>query len=269
MKSQVIFDNKEVADQYTKLSHHYDDWFSVQWPEPVHIQGQAIDKICKAHHLPASARVLDLTCGIGTQSIGMALLGHQVTALDISEGQLEKAKFEADKIKPDLPIDWVLGDATVPEEYVSGSYDLIMSFGNSYPLLGTSEAIEASLQSCLTLLNPGGVLLISMRDHTDLCARRPYLMGSGKLNNGDRQGVWVETGDWLEGENRYISHIMFIMTEPQHEEHYFPFPPLAALTKDEFLNMLEQAGYAAPEFFEKAQHPEFSCPLYIATKDTK
>ena len=105
-----------------------------------------------------------------------------------------------------------------------------------------------------------------MRDHTDLRQERPYLIGSGKMQNGDRKGVWIETGEWIASSDCYISHILFVMTEPQHEEYHYPFPPLVAITKQETIDLLQTRGFQEVSFHEKNEHPSFSCPTFIAKK---
>ncbi len=259
----MISNNKKIAEQYTLLSQHYDDWFSLQWPEPAYRQGKAIEKIFKNFQLPNNARVLDLTCGIGTQAIGLALQGYEVVALDISDGQLRKAKEEANKIDPNLKIEWILGDATEPKKYVNGTFDAVISFGNSLPLLGNEEAIISCMRQSQTILKSNGLLLVSMRDHSELRKTRPYLMGSGKLNNKDRQGIWIETGEWLQGQNRYISHIIFIMSQPEHKEYHYPFPPLAALTAEETLNLIKQANFDTSTM---QRVEDISFPVFIGKK---
>ena len=256
-------DQQKVTEQYSKISQHYNDWFSSPWPEPARVQGKEIDAIFRSFSLPDTCRVLDLTCGIGTQSTGLAMLGHNVTGIDISEGQITKAREEAKNIDPDLPVHFTVGDASEPQKYTDGPFDVVISFGNSLPLLGSASAVSRSMAGMQRLLKEGGLLLVSMRDHSDLRARKPYLMGSGRLNNGKRQGVWIETGEWLDDGVRYISHVIFVLTQPEHEEHHYPFPPLAALTPDEFLSILRQEGY---ENLKMEQSSAFSFPVFSGRK---
>lgn len=257
---------KNVADEYTKLSQYYDDWFSSGWPQPIIDQAEAIQGIFQDYKVPQGGRILDLTCGIGTQSTGLASKGYAVTAMDISEGQLAKAKEEIIKFDPSLNVNWILGDAQKPSEFVSGKYDAVISFANSLPLLGSHEAMRHSMEDAYSLLNDGGLLLVSMRDHTALRQKQPYLIDSGALNHGERQGAWIETGEWLEGGKQYRSHIIFVLTAPEHEQHHFPFNQLAAITKLEFMDMLADIGFKDISFWEHAEHPYFDCEGYAAVK---
>lgn len=264
IESKVMSQKMKVAEQYSKLSKRYDDWFSTQWPEPAILQGQALDEIFKEYGMSSKLRILDLTCGIGTQSIGLAMQGHEIVGLDISQGQLDKAKKEADKIGPDLDIMWVLGDAACPQNYVEGPFDVIISFENSMPLLGSEEEVLKCFQASYDLMKEGGLLLISMRDHSELRKKKPYLIDSGTMNNGERKGVWVETGEWLEDGKRYLSHIIFVISEPAHEQVHYPFPPLIALTKGETLDLLKKAGFHEPFMKDDGS---FICPAFYGVKD--
>lgn len=257
---------QEVSDQYSKISQHYEYWFKSAWPEPAQIQGKALEKLLRGQGLNGKLRVLDLTSGMGTQSIGMALCGHEVVALDISAGQIERGRQEASALDAALPVTFVRGDATHPAEYVSGPFDAVFSFGNSLPLLGSVDALRTALNESLSLLKPGGIFVASLRDHADLRNRQPHLIGSGPVDIEGKKGVWVETGIWMPDGKHYTSHITFVLNQPRHEEYYYPFPPLAAVTKDEFLSLMRETGFADVTFHEKTENPEFTCPVFLGKK---
>ena len=52
--------------------------------------------------------MLDCACGIGTQAIGLAALGYNVTASDISDGEIAEARARA--AKADVAIGFVKAD---------------------------------------------------------------------------------------------------------------------------------------------------------------
>lgn len=263
--------NQSVADLYTKLSGHYDDWFSSPWPEPAKKQGRALSAMLQEDGIVPPARVIDLTCGVGTQAIGLALEGYNVTAMDISPGQIEEAKKRAQQAaaddgddKDDLDINWICGDAADPGQYADGGFDAAISFGNSFPLLGSFDDVKRGLENIRKILYPGGRILISMRDHTDMRETRPYVTCSGSFESGDRKGVWLETAEWLEDGRHYKSHIIFIQTTPGKKETHYPFPPLAAVTRAEFTAFLKETGYKAVDFIPQARQPAFSFSVYSA-----
>lgn len=79
---------------YNQLASRYDKLF-LDWQAATHEQAELLDVIFKSCGFDCRARVLDCACGIGTQAIGLALLGYEVTASDISSGELEEAKKRA------------------------------------------------------------------------------------------------------------------------------------------------------------------------------
>src|SRR5215468_9252965 len=69
----------------------YGDWRGRAVPH----QGAVFDAVLRAALGPGPFTVLDCACGIGTQAIGLALLGHQVHATDLSPRAVDRAAREA------------------------------------------------------------------------------------------------------------------------------------------------------------------------------
>src|SRR5439155_8773234 len=75
-------------------------------------------------------RVLEIGCGIGTDTMNFARNGAQVTAVDLSEKSLEVARQRAKVFGLDNRIDFIQANAEELSRYVpAGAYDLIYSFG--------------------------------------------------------------------------------------------------------------------------------------------
>jgi 2-polyprenyl-3-methyl-5-hydroxy-6-metoxy-1,4-benzoquinol methylase len=53
------------------------------WDGAVVRHGKALDAVIRSELGTRAAVVLDCACGIGTQALGLALLGHRVTGADI------------------------------------------------------------------------------------------------------------------------------------------------------------------------------------------
>src|SRR5215471_1809970 len=89
-------------------------------------------------HIPAFAeferwqgkRVLEVGCGIGTDSINFARAGAQLTAVDLSAESLRIARERAEVMRVADQIEFVQANAEELTSAVSGGpYDLIYSFG--------------------------------------------------------------------------------------------------------------------------------------------
>ena len=74
-----------------------DDYHLVyrDWEASIPRQAAALDRLIRAHPGAANQHVLDCTCGIGTQSLGLAALGYDVVGTDVSERSIERARMEA------------------------------------------------------------------------------------------------------------------------------------------------------------------------------
>lgn len=98
--------------------------------------------------LPASpARVLDVGTGTGFIARIAAELGHQVTAIDLSEGMLDASPAR----DCGLAITFAVGDAVDPP-FPAGSFDVVISRS----LLWTLRQPELAFRNWHKLLSPGG-----------------------------------------------------------------------------------------------------------------
>ncbi|MCH8155533.1 MAG: methyltransferase domain-containing protein [Proteobacteria bacterium] len=80
----------EVSEFYDELSAQYHLLFA-DWDEAVARQGRVVDGLIGKLLGPGPKRVLDAACGIGTQAIGLAQRGHQVTGTDLSSAAVARA----------------------------------------------------------------------------------------------------------------------------------------------------------------------------------
>lgn len=78
----------------------------------------------------AGKRVLEIGCGIGTDTMNFARAGAKVTAVDLSTASLELARQRAAVFGLDDSIEFFHGNAEVLSEFVPPApYDLVYSFG--------------------------------------------------------------------------------------------------------------------------------------------
>src|SRR4051794_4862122 len=103
-----------TATFYDGLAGDYHLLFE-DWPKAVRWQGGLIDRLLREQLGPGPYAVLDWCCGIGTQAIGLALLGHRVHATDLSEAAVERARHEATAFGASLTFG-VADMRTLPEQ---------------------------------------------------------------------------------------------------------------------------------------------------------
>jgi SAM-dependent methyltransferase len=105
-------------------------------------------------------RALDVGCGEGADAIWLARNGWTVTAIDISDVALTRARQAAELAG--AVVEWVCGDA-LQAPFPAGSFDLVSM---QYPAL-PKAAGEAAVLALLDAVRPGGLLLAVYHDLTD------------------------------------------------------------------------------------------------------
>lgn len=86
-----------IKSFYNQLASNYHLIFE-DWEASIRRQAAALGAILEKECGPAATvKVLDCACGIGTQALGLAELGFQVTACDLSPLAVERICKEAEK----------------------------------------------------------------------------------------------------------------------------------------------------------------------------
>lgn len=101
-------------------------------------------------------RVLDAGCGTGDKSIFFARHGIDVVALDFSEGQLNEARFRAEK--ENVNVKFIKKDLIIDNLNELGKFDLIICLG----VLHHTENPKKGFENLVKLLNPGGKVIIGL-----------------------------------------------------------------------------------------------------------
>ncbi|HWC12365.1 MAG TPA: class I SAM-dependent methyltransferase [Acidimicrobiales bacterium] len=105
-------------------------------------------------------RALDVGCGEGADAIWLARGGWTVTAIDISDVAVSRAREAADLAG--ATVEWVCGDA-LQTPFPARSFDLVSM---QYPAL-PKAAGETAVRGLLGTVRPGGLLLAVYHDLDD------------------------------------------------------------------------------------------------------
>ena len=97
----------------------------------------------------APGRALDVGCGEGADAVWLARSGWTVTAIDISDVAVSRAREAAELAG--VAVEWVCGDA-LQISFPAGSFDLVSM---QYPAL-PKAAGEAAVRALLDTVRPGG-----------------------------------------------------------------------------------------------------------------
>ena len=105
-------------------------------------------------------RALDVGCGEGADAIWLARRGWTVTAIDISDVAVGRAREAAELAG--AAVEWVCGDA-LQTAFPARAFDLVSM---QYPAL-PKAAGEAAVRTLLDAVRPGGLLLAVYHDLDD------------------------------------------------------------------------------------------------------
>src|SRR6266545_49187 len=176
----------EVADDYHLIF--------ADWDESVDLQGRFIASLLRGHGL-ATGAVLDCSCGIGTQAIGLAKAGYVVTATDISPASVKRCAREASARGLLIRT----GHADMRSlEGVKGPFDAVISFGNALPHLLDDADLQSAACAMRRVLRPGGVLLGSIRDYDSALRNRPSGDLPRRFQTDAGERILFQVWDWGE-----------------------------------------------------------------------
>lgn len=107
-------------------------------------------------------KTADIGCGIGLDSIALALNGHSVTAFDISPKMIEQAKLNAAKYNVNISSQ-VHSFETISKRF-SGKFNYVVSVGNTIAHINTHQLKEA-INVMYRLLLPGGKIFFHILNY--------------------------------------------------------------------------------------------------------
>lgn len=179
----------------------YDDIVSLyhlvysNWNQAIKQQGVALNNVVNTLIGSAPLSILDVSCGIGTQALGLAALGHTVTASDLSAAAVERARKEA--ISRGLEITFKVADMRQCAETHGSGFDVVLSADNSLPHLPGEDEVRTALQNFYKCLRKDGVAIVNLREYReDEDRSSPQMWPYGfRYEGGDRYFVF-QTRDW-------------------------------------------------------------------------
>lgn len=178
----------QTRDFYDGLAEDYHLLYE-DWPAAMRRQAAALDGLIVRGLGGGRKRVLDCTCGIGTQALGLAKRGHDVVGTDLSPAAVDRARREARA--RGLAARFEVADVRRLDETVDGAFDVVLSADNSLPHLPGEEDLRAGIRGMLARLRPGGLFLASTRDYDRLRRERPT-------------GTWPEVRRGPDGRRRVV-----------------------------------------------------------------
>jgi glycine/sarcosine N-methyltransferase len=186
----------ELADVYHLI---YADWRASMTR-----QSGILDRLIREQLGDGPWSILDAACGIGTQAIGLALLGHRVHASDISYESVERAKREAAAVGAAIMFEVADFRELSPPE--SGPVDVVIACDNALPHLMRDEELDLAVAKMSATLRNGGMFLASIRDYDRLVRDRPQREGPRIVEDSAGKRITFQIWDWDDDGRSYELH---------------------------------------------------------------
>ena len=249
-----------VSDFYDGLAADYHLIYE-DWDAAVEQQGASLDRLISVLR-PKPADVLDCSCGIGTQAIGLARLGYRVLGTDISEPSLDRARAEAVRLGAD--VSFALSDFRNLRQ-VKGEFDVVISCDNAIPHLLTEDDLARALRAMRSKLRPGGLLLISIRDYDKAMVERPAT-AVPQITTGPPRRLVVRLHDWEAPDSpMYTVHLLILTEGPSGWTVASHSTTYRALGRAELKRLAEDAGFTQVTWHE-AEAVLFHQPIMTAIR---
>jgi SAM-dependent methyltransferase len=244
-----------MSDFYDLIAPFYHLIWQKEWNEVIAEQAAFLEGLIRGEWGEDVRRVLDVSCGTGTQSLALATAGFDVTASDLSAGSVAVAREEA--ARRGLDVGFTVGDMRRCYELHGGGFDLLLCAGNALPHLLDDGEIRLALRQFYRCLRPGGGLLIIMRQYDYEERGRNLLKPFGVREEGGRRFIIFQVWDF-DGPDHYDFGMYFVdedlangaVTVHVGRSRYY------AVSPDRVVALATEAGFAnARRLDDGESHP--------------
>ncbi|PKL83912.1 MAG: hypothetical protein CVV24_02460 [Ignavibacteriae bacterium HGW-Ignavibacteriae-3] len=139
----------EISDFYEKM---------IDFDKNLELRTGAYQKI-----FSEKGKAADIGCGVGLDSLALALNGHDVTSLDISPRMIEETKRNAAKYNVKLNAH-VHSFLTMPKNFF-GKFNYAVSVGNTIAHINSS-GLRSAINVLHRLLIPGGKIFLHILNYS-------------------------------------------------------------------------------------------------------
>jgi SAM-dependent methyltransferase len=206
-----------VKTFYDSMADYYHLIFE-DWDQSIQRQASILNSVLFRELVIPQMSILDCACGIGTQSLGLAALGHRVVGSDLSAAAISRAIREARERR--LEIDFHVSDMTELIEITEGGFDVVAAFDNALPHLN-SEQLARAIAAMSAKLRPGGLFAASIRDYDLHLQERPVMQEPSFWGNEGARRIIHQIWDWT-AEAKYTLHLYIaIQSNDAWKAHHF------------------------------------------------
>ena len=244
---------------YDDMASQYDKLF-LDWEKTTEEQAVFLDRIFRNKGFDKTASVLDCACGIGTQAIGLARMGYNVTASDISEGELSEAKERARN--NGVSIRFEKADFRALSDTFNNNFDIVIAIDNALPHMLTEEDLNSAVKSIVNQIKDGGILVASIRDYDELLMKKPPYSPPYIHNIDKGKRVSFQTWDWNDNHYKLTQYIIDDGESLQISKFDCEY---RATLREELTKLLVLHGCSKVEW-KMPEETDFYQPVVIAEK---
>ena len=244
---------------YDDLADLYDVIY-VDWEAACRRHGAAILEVVAelAASRGAPLRVLDVSAGIGTQSLPLAAAGMEVTARDLSPGAIARLRREA--AARGLEVDAGVSDMRSLD--TDGPYDVVVSLDNSVPHLPDDDEVLRAFREAYRVLAPEGRVVISVRDYAEVEHGVDAVHRYGERRRGERVFEVRQEWVWIDPSRYRTTMIVDERMGEVSTERVRTTSTYYAIEIPRLLELMTEAGFAAGV----ARDVDFYQPVLIGRK---
>ncbi|HOB03428.1 MAG TPA: class I SAM-dependent methyltransferase [Casimicrobium huifangae] len=218
------------------------------WEQAIEDQGGALSTLLKRYGVSPRMKILDAACGIGTQALGLAKSGYDVSASDISPAAVNRLNQELKKRA--LNARTCVDDLRVLRNAEPASFAAVLACDNSVPHLLSDSDILCAFRAIFQRLRPGGVFVMSVRDYAEIPRISPDVRPYGLRHVDGNRFFAVQIWEW-EGDQYDLSIYLTThfgdgrcTTEVLRSTYY-------AVTIDRLNSLLAEAGFVDTQRFDQ------------------
>ncbi len=232
-----------MSEFYNRMASLYHLIFP-DWNESIERQAGQLTGIIREFWGDGPKTILDVSCGIGTQALGLAQRGFLVTASDLSAGAIARARMEAQRRA--LQIDFSVCDMRAAHAHHWRQFDVVISTDNSITHLLSDGDLLLALRQMYDCTRPGGCLLTVRdydREERGVGLVKPY----GVREEGGKRYVIFQVWDFVD---RIYDLAMYFVVDDQTSEQLVTHvmrTQYNAVGTDHLLALMDRAGFTRAE----------------------
>jgi SAM-dependent methyltransferase len=232
-----------MDDFYDRLAPFYDLIFP-DWDASIERQAANLAGIIRDRWGSKVQTILDVACGIGTQSIGLAMKGFAVTGSDLSAKAVERAKIESSQ--RGVKIDFSVCEMRAVHDHHGRQFDVVIACDNSVPHLLSDQEILRAFRQMRACVRPGGGCLVTLRDYDHEERGNGLLKPYGVRDRNETRYAIFQVWDFVGDIYDLTMYIVVDDGVGQPQTHVMR-SKYYAIGSDRLMELMSQAGFGPVE----------------------